>query len=254
MEIWFSLRALVSSLILPPTASLALAILGLLLLRRRPMLGSALAWTGVLSLLVLSLPVGSWALTRVIQDSEPVSAAEIGRAQAIVILGGTVRPYAPEYGGETLGAISLERVRYGAKLAIESGLPILVTGGPIGGGPPLASMMKNVLEKEFHVPVRWVDSAARNTHENAVNSAVLLKQAGLQRVLLVTHELHIRRARAEMEAAGLEVIPAPTGLPAPRVGANRLHDWLPSANALQTSYYALHEWVGNLARAIGIIS
>lgn len=205
-------------------------------------------------MLLLSLPVVAWALTRAIQDSGPVSAAEIGRAQAIVILGGTVRHYSPEYGGETLGAITLERVRYGAKLARETGLPVLVTGGPIGGSPPLGVLMKNVLVQEFHVPVRWVEARARNTHENAVNSAALLKEAGLRRILLVSHDVHIRRARAEMEAAGLEVIVAPTVLAAPGVEADRLLDWLPSANALQTSYYALHEWFGNLARALGIIS
>ena len=205
-------------------------------------------------MLLLSLPVVAWALTRGIQDSGPLSVAEAGRAQAIVILGGTVRHYAPEYGGGTLGAITLERVRYGAKLARETGLPVLVTGGPIGDSTPLGVMMKTVLEREFQVPVRWVEAAARNTHENAVNSAAILKEAGLQRILLVSHDVHIRRARAEMEAAGLEVIGAPTALAAPRVGADRLLDWVPSANALQTSYYALHEWFGNLARALGIIS
>ena len=38
-------------------------------------------------------------------------------ADAIVILSGGLRDYAPEYGGSTVNRITLERVRYGARLA-----------------------------------------------------------------------------------------------------------------------------------------
>ncbi|MBK7593641.1 MAG: YdcF family protein, partial [Betaproteobacteria bacterium] len=69
-------------------------------------------------------------------------------AQAIVIPGGGVRRNAPEYGGDTLGRLTLERVRYGARLAKQTGLPLLVTGGSVTGNTvPEAVLMKEALEK-----------------------------------------------------------------------------------------------------------
>jgi uncharacterized SAM-binding protein YcdF (DUF218 family) len=53
--------------------------------------------------------------------TSPLDLAQVSNAQAIVILGGGVRREAPEYGGATLGGITLERVRYGARLARTTG-------------------------------------------------------------------------------------------------------------------------------------
>jgi hypothetical protein len=36
-----------------------------------------------------------------------------------------------EYGGDTLGRLTLERVRYGARVAKKTGLPVLVAGGSV---------------------------------------------------------------------------------------------------------------------------
>ena len=46
-----------------------------------------------------------------------------------MILGGGLRRSAPEYGGDTLGRLTLERLRYGAMLAKRTGLPVMVSGG-----------------------------------------------------------------------------------------------------------------------------
>ena len=67
------------------------------------------------------------------------------------------------------------------------------------------------LEREFGVPVRWVETRSRTTHENAVLSAAVLKRDGIDRVVLVTHVFDTRRAIAEFEAQGLSVVVAPTG-------------------------------------------
>lgn len=91
-------------------------------------------------------------------------------AQAIVILGGGVRRHAPEFGGETLGRLTLERVRYGARVARETRLPLLVTGGALFGGSTEAALMKRALEEEFNVAVRWTEERSRDTrlkHERA---------------------------------------------------------------------------------------
>ena len=70
--------------------------------------------------------------------------------------------------------------------------------------------MKEVLEKEFRVPVRWIEEASGNTRENAYKSFAILKKDGISRIALVTHAWHMPRAAREFEQAGFKVIPAAT--------------------------------------------
>lgn len=248
---FFLFKKLIGVLLVPPASALLLAVAGLLLLRHRPRAGRALAWAGVLSLLALSLPPVSTGLQVLLCDSAPLDLNQARTAQALVVLGGGVRRNAPEYGGDTASWFTLERVRYAAKLARETGLPVLVTGGTVyGKGRPEALVMRDVLEKEYAVPVRWVEAESRNTHENAVMSAALLKRDKITRIVLVTHGVDTRRARREFSAAGIDVIPAPTDIPA--LSVSNLLLLLPSAGALLDSALAIHEILGNVATTLGL--
>ena len=125
-------------------------------------------------------------------------------AEAVVVLAGDAVIRAPEFGRDTLGAMTLVRVRYAARLAKESGLPILTSGGPgKTGTEPLAALMRDVLEGEFAAPVSWTEEHSRTTRENARLSAEILHEAGITRVYLVTHAWHMPRARRSFEATGL---------------------------------------------------
>ncbi|HTE14963.1 MAG TPA: YdcF family protein [Burkholderiales bacterium] len=238
---WIVLRKIIAGFVLPPTGPLLCILLGLILMRRHRRIGNALAWLGAGCLLVLSLPVVSSWLVETVGGSKPLDPTQPVSAQAIVILGGGVRLNAAEYGGDTLGQLTLERTRYGAYLAKRTGLPLLVTGGVVYKGAPEAEVMRDALQQEFATPVRWVEAKSRDTHENARYSAAKLQADGISRVVLVTHAFDVRRARMEFESAGLIVTPAPTGagelIPQPVV----MSDFLPSVRALQGSYYACYE-------------
>lgn len=246
----FLIKKALAALVLPPTGPLAVAAIGLALQRSRPRLGRSIAWAGVLLLAALSLPVVSQALLRALDSGPPIDLAQASAAQAIVILGGGVRRAAPEYGGDTLGRLTLERVRYGARLARRTGLPVLVTGGVVYGGTPEAVLMKQALESEFGIPVKWQETKSRNTRENALNSAAILRAADIHCVILVAHGFDMRRAKAEFMAAGLKVIAAPTGIP------SGIHDspleLLPSTAALEGSYFALYELLANAVRSMAL--
>ena len=242
------LKALLKALILPPTGPLLLAAAGLWMSGRIPRVGRIVAWTGILLLLALSTPMVAFLLLRFVDTSPPLDVMRARDAQAIVILGGGIRRHAAEYGGDTLGHLTLERVRYGAQVARAVGLPVLVTGGSVFDGEPEAKLMQASLEREFGVRVRWAEIRSRNTHENAVRSAEILRAERIGRIVLVAHSFDMPRARAEFAAQNIEVIPAPTGIPSGEFDTPL--DALPSLGALQGSYFALYEIFANVARWI----
>jgi uncharacterized SAM-binding protein YcdF (DUF218 family) len=244
MDALFFAKSLVKALVLPPTGPLLVALTGLALSRRAPRAGRILMSLGLLSLLLLCLPVVAHVLTMPF-DRAPFVPAHAATAQAIVVLGGGTRRNAPEYGGDTMGRLTLERVRYSARVAKATNLPVLVSGGRLAGAKQSeARLMSDALEQEYGVPVRWREGRSRNTHENAQRSAVLLKGDGVTRVVLVAHAIDIPRAAAEFAAAGIEVIPAATGLPSAHTAT--AWDWLPSIYALQDSRDALYEMMANV--------
>lgn len=247
-ELFFLAKKILVSLMAPPMGPLLLALLGLCLLRRWPRGGRFLAWMALLGMVVLSLPVVGTHLLASLETEPPVSREKMVQAQAIIILGGGTYYGAPEYGGDTVSKAALERLRYGARLHRESTLPLLVTGGTPFGGQPEAESMRQALEKDFQVPVRWIEPTSRDTAENASLSAALLLPAGIQRVMLVSHAWHLPRATAQFAKAGFTVIPAPMGYST--ASHSDLENWLPSTLGLERSARAMIEYLGLfLARA-----
>lgn len=259
------LNRLVDSLLLPPAAPWLLLLLALLVLPRHARLGQWLAWSSLLLGGLLMLP---WSLSLLIHPLErtPVyqhsahalaqpagasalsrPAADLEAPQAIVVLGGGRNSHALEYGGQSINRLTLERLRYGVHLARQTHLPLLVSGG-LGSADhvPEAQLMQRALREDFAWPARWVEDRSANTRQNARFSAAMLKQAGITRILLVTHAVHMPRARAYFQAAGLQVTPAPMGFFLRSAQPDAGPGWLPSAHWAYAAWYVLHEWAGLL--------
>jgi uncharacterized SAM-binding protein YcdF (DUF218 family) len=240
-----SLRSLVLLLGLPPVNLLLLAILGFALSWRWRRAGRALVALGLAGLLLLAMPGVAAALLGGLERSAvpaAVSPAVSASPAAIVILGGDLNHVAgPPW--TVLGPLTLERLRTGARLARSSGLPVLVTGGVLGEHEaPIAALMAESLAQDDAVPVRWIESEARDTWENAERSAALLRRDGIASVFLVTQGWHMPRAVMAFRHFGVAVVPAPTQAAAPP--ENWGDAMLPQAGAWLHSYYAMHEWIG----------
>lgn len=244
------LRYLLKQFFLPP----GLFLLGLLLawwLRLRyPRLARMGFAVSLLGLWLMSLPVCvEWA-GRALEPEPALPVTDWAqlarRADVIVVLGAGRERGDPAWGGDQPGALAGERLRYAARLAKASGLPLLVTGGLHFGQPPSeAALMAESLEKDFGIGVRWREEASRTTWENALFSAPLLREAGVRRVLLVTLAAHLPRARWCFERQGFEVLGAPVGflgVPNARPGGG----WLPEAKAFWQSGLLLNEALGRL--------
>jgi uncharacterized SAM-binding protein YcdF (DUF218 family) len=191
---------------------------------------------------LLSTPIVSDAITRLVERYPPLNLQQAADAQAIVILGGGgQRSLAPEYAGPAAEPILLERLSYGAYLAQKTGLPILVTGFSVE-----AQAMHDTLQRNFGIETRWTDDGAYDTFQNARNSALLLKASGVRRIVLVTRATHMWRSVQEFRDAGLEVVPAPVGILADR--DINIFRYLPSPDALLRSHAAIYEILGEPVR------
>lgn len=231
-------------LALPPTSLVVAALAGVLLALRTRAAGIALAVLSLLSLSALSTTYVAQALMRTLEPP-PLQAAQYIGPQAIVILaGGRVRA-SPDWGGDTVNAASLRRLRYGAHLAHQARLPVLLAGGnPERRALPEAQLMATVLEREFGVRPRWIEDRSDTTAENARLTAAMLTPLGIKRVLLVTDAFHMPRAQRAFRSAGLEPVAAPTGYIGQRTF--RLQHLVPNAEALALSNVALREWAAGL--------
>ena len=230
------LSAAADVLVVPPVNLALLALAGLLLGRRR------LAGIALLLLLLLALPVVASGLLAALERGLPAPPA--AAPQAIVILGGDVRPVAGVTPALVVGALTLQRLQAGAALARASGLPILVTGGVVDDpdGPPVAALMAASLAADFASPARWVEPTAHDTWANARRSAAMLRAAGIGAVYLVTSPWHMRRALIAFAGTGIAVTPAAP--PPDRPLRLRASLFVPRVSAWQESYFALHEWIG----------
>ncbi|MGO9802201.1 MAG: YdcF family protein [Steroidobacteraceae bacterium] len=247
---FITLKMLLRTLLLPPAGPLLLAGAGLWLLARRragavaARAGWLLVIAGLAGLWVLATPVMADALMRLAERYPALDLTRPPDAGAIVILGGGgARVMAPEYGGPAADFELLERVSYGAYVARRTALPVLVSGSARE-----ALAMQTVLWRDFGIRTRWVDSASRDTFDDAQLSARLLKADGVRRVVLVTSSSHEWRAAHEFASAGLEVVPAPV-----HVSTSAPHGfayYLPSSLALLKSTEALYELLGDAMRGL----
>jgi uncharacterized SAM-binding protein YcdF (DUF218 family) len=243
--------SIVEALILPPGLFLVLLGIGILILRRKPLIGRTLVLSGIALCYLLSTPIVAGLLIERVEIYPALETADLeaGDAQAIVVLSSGWEKNAAEYDNDTVGPHTLIRCRYGAYLHARTGLPILASGGiPAIGKTSLAQMMADVLSGEFGTGEVWIEDRSGTTYENAQFSARLLREKQIDTIFLVTEAWHMARAVPVFEDTGLRVIPAPTAFRGAAASGEAVDflAWLPSANALGRSYAALHEIVGML--------
>ncbi len=241
-----STTRLIEALLLPPGGLLLLGILGLLLSRTR--FGKSLLALSLLALFALSLPVTADLLYLALEGEPVISLERIAQEQpqAIVVLGGGRDLNAPEYHGDTIKPRTLARLRYAARLARETGLPVIPSGGSPGAvGEAEAVIARDLLENEFGVPVRDIERRSNTTWENARYTAALMKTLGIERIILVTDAGHMSRSLYAFHRNGITPLPAPMNFHSVvSHETSPLERYLPSAEALKESADAVHELIG----------
>ncbi len=252
LESW---KPVLGTLLLPPVPMLVLVLVGARLMFRRRLLAWLLILLGVGSLYLAHTQAVSGLLTRALVHPPPaLGEADIARLKkapktTIAVLGGGSQWLAPEYGVSDLKPLGLERLRYGIWLSRETGLPVGFSGG-LGHGARVSTtegeIAARIAEREFGRPLRWTETESRDTRENAIKTVALLQAQGIEQIVLVTHDFHMARALRNFERAaqgrGIRIVAAPMGLPASHV--IQAENWLPSRSGYESTWLALHEWLG----------
>jgi uncharacterized SAM-binding protein YcdF (DUF218 family) len=173
---------------------------------------------------------------------------------AIVVLGAGRWRNLPEYQLQDQPSYyAMWRLRFGAHLAKQYNLPIIVSGGTVYPYETVseATIGARFLRDELQVDEVWEEGNSRDTWQNAKNSLTLLSEKGIQKVAIVTHAYHMRRAelafyralKSSEDFSSITVVPMPTGF-LYQTKSGWWDDYLPRSIELLKSRTALHEYLG----------
>ena len=255
-------KPLLTTLLMPPVPFLLLTLAGARLMFHRRLLAWIMLLLGTLGIwLSCTSAIGQLLNQGLLQPPRALNRgdiAELKRAPrtAVVVLGAGRWALAPEYGVSTLKAGSVERLRFGIWLSRETDLPLAYSGG-IGHGAPdgntEAEIAARITQREFGYKLRWQEGRSRDTRENALFTVAMLQAEGIEHIVLVTHDHHMKRglrnfARAvSADSAPMRLTAAALGV---RAGGPMLASaWLPTVEGFEQTRAVLHEWVGLLAGA-----
>ena len=240
------LRSLVSALLMPPAINIIGVFVGLLLLRLVKRTALFVMLLSLLSLWLLATPLFSSMLHGSIEKYPAIDSFAIARhsPQAIVVLGAAHYDAAAEYQGQAVPtAYGLTRLHYAAYLQQQTGLPVMLTGGPMNRDQDVHAQVLERALAVYGVETRWREERSATTWQNALFSADILLPLGVQNVIVVTHSYHMLRAVQLFELAGFNVLPAPTEL-STRFPWRRWAYWVPDTKSLALSHSVLHEYLG----------
>ena len=204
--------------------------------------------TGLVSLWLLATPMVSTTLARTLEAYPAFDLASLPTQSnvAMVVAGAGHFDHAAEYGVATPIDSGLVRLHYAASLHNRTGLPVLLTGGPMNKAQDIHSeVLAESLSSQFGIQASWLEKKSATTWQNAAFSAEILQPEGIYTIVLVTHAYHMRRAAMLFEQAGFEVLAAPTQL-SPAFPWQEWKFWMPEPNALQLSSLVFHEALGLL--------
>lgn len=213
---------------------------------RRTLRGALLLWAG---LYLLSVPPLANRAARTLEGQYPMLSSLPEDADAIIVLGGGVRPPSdlrprpslPDTVRERLlHALELHRMRPSARL-------ILCGGSAPGFGslPAEAEVMRDFCTSLGIDPeTMLLESKSRDTFENLLFAKELMAEHGLGRAVLVTDARHMPRAVRCARKLGVPIVP---GSCDPR-GDGLIGPWyawlLPNPDALRLNHLIFHEYVG----------
>jgi uncharacterized SAM-binding protein YcdF (DUF218 family) len=202
----------------------------------------------LVALAVISLPIVVQLAVLTLECQYPPVEDRPDEAEAIVVFsGGVYAPDGPRHQPE-LDEDSLQRCLHAARLYAQGpSCPVLVSGGKVDPDTPGSSCAALMGEFLNQLGVKSSDlvleEGSRSTYENAVESARMLKERGIRRVVLVVDAVDMPRAARCLRKQGIEVLPSPCHYRATSFKPS-LFSIIPSPGAARGFQRVWHEWLG----------
>lgn len=248
---YFILAKTLGIVAIPSNLIMFIVICGFILwCTRYARLGRRLTVAGIVLLLIAGVtPIGT-ALLLPLENRFPRWDETRGAPDGIVVLGGVINPHISRLRHEVTFGSSVQRLLAAADLHRRYPKARVVF---TGGNPSLLFPGKGESDLAVSFLEHWgvpesdigVDSAARDTMENAVNAKKLAAPKPGERWLLVTSALHMPRAMGLFRAAGFPIEAYPVDY---QTGGG--HDILGVPSSLLGGVgrldVAVHEWEGLL--------
>ncbi|MBE0687344.1 MAG: YdcF family protein, partial [Anaerolineaceae bacterium] len=237
-----------------------LLLIAFLLLTRKHTQGRNWRWMIIMVLMVIFLGGNRWVPAILARSLEwrYLPPENLPKDSMVVLLGGgTESLQYPRQMTETYGAG--DRVLYSARL-YQSGVAgrILLSGGNIEWSgsrttTPAQDMAELLLMMGVPENILILQDQSRNTAEDALFSAEILRKRGVNEIILVTSASHMMRSVGLFEKQGFTVIPAPVDYSITYDQWNSL--WkptiqellvglVPNADNLSDVTYVLKEYIG----------
>lgn len=239
------LKKLITATFLPPFNAIILWVFALFLAKLQwKKISQFCTALGLLILYISSIPLTAQVLKDSLIIEDCLNLEQYKQAQAIVLLGGGLRDSKELYAPLASTGIQLERLRYAAYLQKQTGLPLLITGvSPTGASESKVSAQE--LQQFFDVPTKWIESQALTTQQNAFYTKKMLSPEHIQKIILVTNEWHMQRAKLLFERQGFEVLPASVGEgKTPESYHLNIGHFIPQGSAMAKNAQLIKEWLG----------
>lgn len=172
------------------------------------------------------------------------------QCDVILLPGGGSLTEAPEFSGKGHpGGESMMRLAAAYRIFRKTQCPILVLGGPVYGGTSDAVIFTRILTDMGVPPEKIIqENESRDTRENALFTATIVKRMRFRNPVLVTSGFHLKRAMLLFRKAGITVTPFPAGYHYSFSSSYSWEDFLPQG--MNGSSLALKEYLGLLFYSI----
>jgi uncharacterized SAM-binding protein YcdF (DUF218 family) len=228
-----------------PLLFLFLVIAGIGLYQGPRSRGKRLVAAGLTGIFLVSWPPADWMFSRPLEAQYPVRPfAPVTQLQALVVLGEGVDPPNFEEPYPVPGNNTYRRCEHAAWIYSRYGpLPILVSGGRTSRRyPTIADTMAQLLRGDgIPESMIWTEDRSHSTYENALYSAMILREHGVSRIALIVDAVSMPRAAACFRKLGIDVTPAPCDY---RTMGPWRDELLPNWTAIRRNEDTLHEILG----------
>jgi uncharacterized SAM-binding protein YcdF (DUF218 family) len=190
--------------------------------------------------------ITSWPLRR---GFSPFSVADVppGRGAIVLLSAGSRNVHGRD--ADKISVLNLAgaaRVIEAARVFRTMDSPWLVSSGGAAAGrdmAPESETMKTALI-QLGVPADRIllESTSRSTRDQAVLTAAMLRNLGISSFVLVTSDVHMRRALATFRHEGLQPVPAVARDPLDSQWIGL--EWLPTQQGMEFAQEIAHEYVG----------